>query len=76
VLETPFADVVLNDEGFSIPELKWREMLFTGAMRAVGAHFERDIARPLPTFEIPDLFPPGIRFQVRKDRGRVCLKRV
>ena len=27
----PFEDVVLTDDGFSIPELKWRELVFIGA---------------------------------------------
>ena len=77
MLETPFADVVFGEDGFSIPDLKWREMLFTGAMRSVDNNqFVRDVTRPLPAFQVPDLFPSGVRFQVRKEGGRVHLKRI
>ena len=30
--ERPFEDVETTDDGFSIPELKWRELLFLGAL--------------------------------------------
>ena len=74
--QQPFADVVLSEEGFSLPELKWRELLFIGALRAEGLHFVRDSSRPMPAFERSDLFPPGARFEVRKAGGRVHLRKI
>jgi hypothetical protein len=75
-LEVPFADVEPAGEGFSIPELKWRELLFVGALRADGDEFVRDPARPLPPFRIADLFPDGVRFRADRDGVRVVLRRV
>jgi hypothetical protein len=72
----PFADVRLTPGGFSIPELKWRELLFIGALRRDGDAFVRDPARPLPLFRIPDLFPEGARFRAERDDGRVVFRRV
>jgi hypothetical protein len=70
--QDPFADVVLFDGGFSIPELKWRELLFVGALRAEGdATFVRDPARPLPPFRREGLFPEGVRFRAERAGGRV-----
>jgi hypothetical protein len=48
--QEPFADVRDEPGGFSIPELKWRELLFVGAMRPEGELFVRDPSRPLPPF--------------------------
>jgi hypothetical protein len=73
---TPFADVVILAKGFSIPELKWRELLFIGALKPDGDCFVRDAGRPLPPFEIPDLFPPGARFRVSRENGRVRIERL
>jgi hypothetical protein len=58
--------------GFSIPELKWRELLFIGALRRDGEAFVRDPARPLPPFARPGLFPEGARFS-SESRGRRVL---
>jgi hypothetical protein len=69
--QEPFADVVDVPGGFSIPELKWRELLFIRALVADGDHFVRDPARPLPPFQLPGLFPEGVRFRVERRRGRV-----
>jgi hypothetical protein len=69
--QEPFADVEMTQEGFSIPELKWRELLFVGAVRAEGDEFVRDPSRPLPPFRVPGLFPDGVRFRVRLDGARV-----
>jgi hypothetical protein len=74
-LSTPFTDVRLTDEGFSIPELKWRELLFVGAIRREGALYVRDPSRPLPPFAIPDLFPEGVRYRARRAKGRIILSR-
>ncbi len=73
--QQPFADVVLLEDGFSLPELKWRELLFIGALRRDGAAFVRDPARPLPPFRRPDLFPEGVRFRVVLEGGRVVVRR-
>jgi hypothetical protein len=73
--ERPFEDVRLLPGGFSIPELKWRELLFVGALREEGGHYVRDVARPLPPFAVPDLFPPGVAFRAVREGGRVRLER-
>ena len=75
--QEPFADVQLAPpDGFSIPELKWRELLFVGALRRDGDCFVRDPTRPLPAFRIPDLFPEGARFRAQSDGRRVLVRRV
>ena len=74
--QEPFADVRMTAEGFSIPELKWRELLFVGALRPDGDAFVRDPERPLPSFRVPDLFPDRVRFHARASGGRVFLRRV
>jgi hypothetical protein len=74
--QSPFADVVLLGDGFTLPELKWRELLFIGALKPEGDHFVRDPARPLPEFQIPDLFPQGVRLRASRQRGRVRLQRL
>lgn len=73
--QEPFADVVLLEDGFSLPELKWRELLFVGALRPEGEAFVRDSSRPLPPFRRPGLFPDGTRFRVEREKGRVILRR-
>jgi len=74
--QRPFEDVVELADGFSIPELKWRELLFVGAMRPDGEAFVRDPARPLPPFRAEDLFPEGARFTATAEEGRVRIRRV
>ena len=73
--EPPFVDVRPVEGGFSIPELKWRELLFLGALRPELGAFVRDPARPLPPFAVPDLFPEGARFHVERSAGRVLVRR-
>jgi hypothetical protein len=73
--QQPFADVVFEGDAFSIPELKWRELLFVGALRRDGETFVRDPARPLPPFQNTDLFPEGVRFRAEQRGGRVLLRR-
>lgn len=58
-----------EEGGFSIPELKWRELLFIGALRREGDAFVRDPSRPMPPFARSGLFPEGVRF-VAALRGR------
>jgi hypothetical protein len=70
----PFADVVALDEGFSMPELKWRELVFVGAVRPDGAFWVRDPARPLPPFRVSGLFPEGVRFRVERRAGRAYVR--
>ena len=70
--QSPFADVRDEEGGVSIPELKWRELLFIGALRREGLAFVRDPARPLPPFARPGLFPEGARFAA-EPRGRRIL---
>lgn len=75
--QEPFADVRLLPDGLSLPDLKWRELLFIGALRADGDAYVRDPSRPLPPFVLPDLFPEGVRFRVTgRGAQRVHVKRV
>jgi hypothetical protein len=74
--QEPFADVVLLPDGFSIPELKWRELLFIRALVPDGELFVRDPSRPLPPFRMQDLFPERVRFRAERRGGRVELRRV
>ncbi len=72
--QDPFADVVPVEGGFAIPELKWRELLFVGALRPGGAGFVRDPSRPLPPFRTENLFPEGTLFRAERSGGRVVLR--
>jgi hypothetical protein len=74
--ERPYEDVRPCPGGFSIPELKWRELLFVGALRPEGDAFVRDLSRPLPPFAADDLFPAGVRFRAVREGARVCLERL
>ena len=74
--DRPFEDVVFEESAFSIPELKWRELLFVGAVRADGQAFVRDETRPMPLFAGGDLFPPGVHFRALRQGPRVRLERV
>lgn len=75
--QEPFADVEVLPDGLSLPDLKWRELLFIGALRAEGEGFVRDPARPMPPFVRPGLFPDGVRFRVAaRDGKRVTLQRL
>lgn len=71
--ETPFEDVGPTEGGFSIPELKWRELVFTGALRAEGDAYVRDPSRPMTPFAHGDPFPEGVWFRAKKHAGRVFL---
>ena len=73
--DDPFEDVrPAAGGGFSLPELKWRELLFVGALREDGDAFVRDPARPLPAFKQPGLFPEGARFRATRAAGRVTVR--
>jgi len=70
----PFADVEIVEGGFSIPELKWRELVFVGALRAEGDLWVRDPSRPLPPFRFADLFPEGSRLRAERQGSRVVVR--
>jgi hypothetical protein len=70
-----YVDVQVGPQGFSIPLIKWRELLFTGAFRRDGEAYVRDPSRPLPPFERADLFPDDARFAAAVQGGRVELTR-
>ena len=74
--QRPFEDIRETRDGFSIPELKWRELLFVGALRREGEVFVRDPARPLPPFRVAGLFPEDARFTATADGTRVLIRRV
>ena len=73
--QEPFADVVSVADGFSIPELKWRELLFIGALVPDGDAFVRDPNRPLPPFRREGLVPEGVRFRTERAGGRIVVRR-
>jgi hypothetical protein len=66
--------VQVTAEGFSLPRLKWRELLFVGALKADGDAFVRDPLRPLPPFRLPGLFPEGVRFHATESGDRILLR--
>jgi len=72
----PFEDVVITADGFSIPELKWRELVFIGAVREEAGLFVRDASRPMPPFRREGLFAEGERFTAALEGTRVRLTRV
>jgi hypothetical protein len=74
--QSPFADVRIVAGGFSIPELKWRELLFIGALKRDGEDYVLDPSRPLPPFERDGLFPAGARFRVTTVSGRVVVEQI
>jgi len=73
--QEPFADVILLEDGFSIPELKWRELVFVGAVRRRGEGWVRDPSRPLPPFRVPGLVPEGAVLRIERGGGRVVVRR-
>ena len=73
----PFADVRVSAEGLSLPELKWRELVFIGAVRCSDGVWVRDPERPMPPFEGGEPFPAGRRFElVGREAGRVVLRQL
>lgn len=73
--EKPFEDVQLTEDGWILPSLKWRELLFIGALRPEGDDFVRDVARPMPPFAVGEIFPPDMRFSAAVEGTRVRLRR-
>jgi hypothetical protein len=74
--EKPYEDVEAQGTSFTIPELKWRELLFVGALVRSGEDYVRDPSRPLPAFRTSNLFPEGVRFRVREEGRRVRIERI
>lgn len=74
--EKPYLDIDGGRESFTLPLLKWRELLFVGALVHDGDTYRRDPARPLPPLREPDLFPEGARFRAREEGDRVRIERV
>jgi len=74
--DRPFLDVEGEDGSFTLPKLKWRELLFVGALVPEGELYRRNPARPLPLFRDPHLFPEGVRFRVIDEGPRVRFERV
>lgn len=72
----PFEDVVMTEDGFSIPHLKWRELVFIGAVREENGAFVRDPSRAMPPFRREGLFLEGQRYKVAVEGTRVRLQRV
>jgi hypothetical protein len=64
------------EDGWSVPDLKWRELVFTGAMRPEGQAWVRDPSRPMTPFARPGLLPEGARFEAQREGGRVRLRRL
>jgi hypothetical protein len=71
--QEPFADVAPVPGGFSLPELKWRELVFIRALVPDGDAWVRDPSRPLPPFGRDGLFPEGVRFRVERRGRRVAI---
>jgi hypothetical protein len=72
--QSPFADVRrLAGGAFSLPQLKWREIVFVGALRPDGDAYVRDSTRPMPAFAAGDPFLPGVRFRAVPDGARVVI---
>jgi hypothetical protein len=66
---------VAVEDGFSLPELKWRELLFIGALRPEGELFVREPTKPLPPFRRPGLFPESALFRIEHRGDRVIVRR-
>jgi hypothetical protein len=74
-----FQDIVRSDpDRFDLPDLKFRELVFIGALRKTREDgvFERDATRPMPLFREPDLIPEGARFRVERRDGRAFFERL
>ena len=70
----PYIDIEGDSGSFSITRLKWRELLFVGALVPEGEYYVRDPSRPLPEFRIPNLFPTQVKFRVREAGNRMRIE--
>lgn len=75
-----FQDIVRSDAArFDLPDLKFRELVFIGSIRALAEApdvFVRDPSRPIPLFREPDLISEGARFRVTRRGGRAFFERL
>ena len=78
-----FEDVKRRAHGFDLPDLKFRELLFIGALRRTDAgsdlsieEVEVDPSRPMPPFREDGLFPAGARYRVERCGGRAWFTRI
>jgi len=77
-MTTVFEDVKKHPGGvLDLPDLKFRELIFIGALRRVDdghdsekAEVEVDDSRPMPPFREEGLVPAGSRFSVSRRDGR------
>ena len=75
---TVFEDVRRREGGaIDLPDLKFRELIFIGALRRLDdgrdptrAEVLVDATRPMPPFREEGLFPVGSRFAVARQDGR------
>jgi hypothetical protein len=68
-----FLDVVFaaDRSSFTIPKLKWRELVFIRALRPQGDSWLRDPSRFMPAFAAGELLPEGQSFNVVEEGERV-----
>jgi hypothetical protein len=68
-----FLDVVFaaDRSSFTIPKLKWRELIFIRALRPQGGSWVRDPSRFMPAFAAGDLLPEGQCYSVVDEGERV-----
>ena len=78
-----FEDVRQRTEGFDLPDLKFRELVFIGALRRTddatdpsSAMVLVDPTRPMPPFREQGIFPPGARYAVSRREGRAWFTRL
>ena len=79
-----FEDVKKHDGGvLDLPDLKFRELIFIGALRRMDAGSDPEKAevlvdetRPMPPFREEGLFPPHSRFSVERRAGRAYFTRI
>jgi hypothetical protein len=79
-----FEDVKKHEGGvLDLPDLKFRELIFIGALRRVddgadpgAAEVVVDETRPMPPFREEGLFPPRSRFRVTRSMGRARFTRL
>jgi hypothetical protein len=79
-----FEDVKKHDGGvLDLPDLKYRELIFIGALKRVddGSDPDRaevvvDPSRPMPPFREEGLFPKDSRFSVERRNGRARFTRI
>ena len=79
-----FEDVKKHDGGvLDLPDLKFRELIFIGALKRVDdgsdhgkAEVVVDESRPMPPFREEGLFPKHSRFAVERRNGRALFTRL